>query len=428
MKKLYGQFEYNTKPGPYHQPSTALPVAPPPQLPVKLVAYYLPQFHAIPENDKFWGEGFTEWTNTTKVLPRYVGHYQPRLPADLGFYDLSQAETIRRQWELSRRAGIYGFCIHYYWFSGIQVLDTPLKLLLENPDIDIKFFLNWANESWSRRWDGSENDILLHQRYDDGDDLRFAESILSAVTDPRYIRVNGRPVIMIYRPGVIPNIQVAINRWREFFIDKGVGNPYFIIPQAFGDNDPRKFGVDAAAGFPPHNKGWDGSNNRNFVELLDPKYEGFVESYEALVEKHKSRPQPSEFRLFPGVCPGWDNEARKIGRGTSFYGANPAKYGEWLYSSANEALKAPPDERIVFINAWNEWAEGAYLEPDRHFGFAYLAETRRVIDRLTGVAPTGIAPTTSVQSSFTTKLSRLNWLRLLFPRLLKAFRRKIRSQ
>jgi lipopolysaccharide biosynthesis protein len=389
--------------------------------------YYLPQFHAVPENDTFWGNGFTEWTNTTKALPRYVGHYQPRLPADLGFYDLSQAETIRRQLELSRRAGIYGFCIHYYWFSGTSVLSTPLKIILENPDIDIKFFLNWANESWSRRWDGSESDVLLHQRYDDDDVLRFAESILSAVTDPRYIRVNGRPAIMIYRPGEIPDIQAKIKRWREFFIDRGAGDPYLIIPQAFGDNDPRKFGVDAAAGFPPHNNGWEVANDRNFVELLDPWYEGNIKSYDTMVEKHKSR-KPSEFRLFPGVCPGWDNEPRKIGRGVSFYGANPAKYGEWLYSSATEALKAPADERIIFINAWNEWAEGAYLEPDRHFGFAYLAETRRVIDRLSGVTPIGTAAPAAAQSPFTTKLSKLNWLRLLFTRLLRAFRRKTHSQ
>jgi lipopolysaccharide biosynthesis protein len=427
MQKLYDLFAFNTGKSPFHEDIAALPTEPPTKNSVRLIAYYLPQFHAIPENDAFWGTGFTEWTNVTKALPRYAGQYQPRLPADLGFYDLSHADVLRRQAELSRRAGIYGFCIHNYWFSGQRVLDTPLRTLLSNRDIDLRFCLNWANESWSRRWDSSETDILLEQRHDAGDDIRYAESILPAVMDPRYIRIHGRPLIMIYRPGVIPDARKLVENWRSFFTGKGVGDPYIVMPQAFGDTDPRVFGMDAVAGFPPHNGGFELPNERNSIYLLDRRFHGTVASFEALATAHRTN-RPNEFRLFPGVCPGWDNEARKIGRGHSFYGANPEAYGRWLRSAAEQALKAPlADERIVFINAWNEWAEGAYLEPDRHFGFAYLAETRRAIDSLTTGA---LVVRTAVQSTATspmmhTRLSKRHWLRNVPPRALRKAMRTI---
>jgi lipopolysaccharide biosynthesis protein len=431
MQKLFDQFAFNTNPGPFHQSNDALPLDPPQKYPVRLIAYYLPQFHSIPENDAFWGVGFTEWTNVTKTLPRYIGHYQPKLPGDLGFYNLSNVDVLRHQADLSRRAGIYGFCIHDYWFSGKKVLDTPLKLILENPDIDLRFCLNWANESWSRRWDGSENDILLLQRYDSDDDVNYANSILSAVKDPRYICIDGRPLIMIYRPGIIPEVTRFVERWRSFFINNGAGDPYLVMPQAFGDNDPRKFGLDAAAGFPPHNGGLDIRNDRNFVKLLDPLYEGMVASFESLAEVHKSN-RPNEFPFFPGVCPGWDNEARKIGRGLSFYGADPATYGNWLAAAADQAKAARvADERIVFINAWNEWAEGAYLEPDRHFGFAYLAETRRVFESLISENRVDTpAIETTISSAMKTRVSRRNfslqnWLKMFSHRVARAILRRI---
>lgn len=382
MQKFYELYAFNTGKGPFHEDITALPAESPRKNPLRLIAYYLPQFHAIPENDAFWGAGFTEWTNVTKTVPRFVGHYQPRLPADLGFYDLGNADVLRRQAELSRRAGIYGFCIHNYWFSGHKVLETPLRTLLANPDIDLRFCLNWANESWSRTWDNSEKDLLLRQGYEEGDDLRYAESILEAVRDPRYIRINGRPLIMIYNPGALPDPRKLVENWRSFFIAQGVGDPYLVMPQAFGASDPRIFGMDAAAGFPPHYGGFERASEQDSVEPLDPSFRGFVLSFEAFVAAYVTN-RPKDYRLFPGVCPSWDNEARKPGRGYTFYGANPAAYGRWLRSAAEHALQAPSvDERIVFVNAWNEWAEGAYLEPDRHYGFAYLAETRRVVDGL----------------------------------------------
>lgn len=424
MKNLYELFEFNTGKGPLHENVESLPADPPSDPSVRLIAYYLPQFHSIPENDAFWGVNFTEWTNVTKALPRYAGHYQPRLPADLGFYDLSHSDVLRKQAKLSRRAGIYGFCIHNYWFSGHKVLDGPLRALLSNSDIDLRFCLNWANENWTRRWDGAESNILLQQRYDSGDDVKYAESILPALKDPRYIRIDGRPLLMIYRPGIVPSAAKMIKNWRSFFKENGVGDPYIIMPQAFGDIDPRAFGLDAAAGFPPHNGGWELPNRRNSIKLLDTGYDGVAASFEDLAAAHINN-RPTDFRLFPGVCPSWDNEARKPRRGHSFYGADPSLYGRWLKAASEQASRAPiHDERIVFINAWNEWAEGAYLEPDRHFGYAYLAETRRIMEDLKGAHTTkekalNIRDEHVLPLRLLTKVSRRNWLKNVPHRVLR---------
>lgn len=384
MATLFQQYAFNAARGPLHEDASALPPGPPSAAPVRMIAYYLPQFHAIGENDAWWGAGFTEWTNVTRALPRYVGHRQPRTPADLGFYDLRDPDVLRRQADLARRAGVHGFCIHDYWFSGRKVLETPLELLLANPDIDLPFCLNWANENWSRRWDGSDQDILLRQLYAPEDAEGYVRSILPALRDPRYIRVRGRPLLMLYRPRLLPDVRRWLEIWRSFLIAEGVGDPFLVMPQSFGDGDPRVFGFDAAAGFPPHNAGWELPDERSRMDLLDLDFTGRASSYAALAQRSLQN-WTDAFRLFPGVCPEWDNEARKPGRGAGFYGASPRAYGAWLEAAARQAMTADePDERIVFINAWNEWAEGAHLEPDRHYGHAFLAETRRVLDKLSG--------------------------------------------
>lgn len=388
MQRLFKQYRFNVGKGPLYEGAISLPEEPIEKYPVRLIAYFLPQFHPVKENDAWWGPGFTEWTNVVKSLPHYLGHKQPRLPADLGFYNLSYPDVLRRQAALARRGGIYGFCIHNYWFSGHKLLEKPLNIILENRDIDISFCLNWANESWSRRWDGSENDILLQQLYEPGDDVRYAESILPALVDPRYIKIDGRPLIMFYRPSAAPDARGTVMAWRKYFKEKGVGDPYVVMAQAFGDFDPRAYGMDAAAGFPPHG-GWDLRNDRDRLELLDYTFQGRVVNYDVLVRRMLEN-KNAEYRLFPGVCPDWDNNARKPGRGYGLYGSTPTKYGRWLQAAAEQAMSArSSDERLVFVNAWNEWAEGTYLEPDQHHGYAYLAETRRVLDRVAGRAPTG---------------------------------------
>ena len=354
---------------------------------VRLIAYYLPQFHPIPENDLWWGKGFTEWTNVTKAIPRFVGHYQPRLPGELGFYDLRSPDVLRRQASLAKRYGLYGFCIHYYWFGGKKLLETPLNLLLENRDIDLKFCACWANENWTRRWDGDEHEILISQAHSPEDDIAFARSLEPMFQDPRYIRIGGRPLLVVYRAHLLPDPLATARRWRHHFASAGLGNPYLVMAQTFGDEDPRPFGFDAAVEFPPHKLGADAPRINAAVETLDQNYEGSVYEYDHLV-KRAIDAAPTQYNLFPCVCPSWDNEARKPRKGSTFAFSTPAKYGAWLTNACERALREfKPTERLVFINAWNEWAEGAYLEPDRHFGFAYLHETADVLRRLAAPRP-----------------------------------------
>jgi Glycosyltransferase WbsX len=382
MSIVIDQHEHNVSKGPFYEELSSVPAITTDKPPVRYLAFYLPQFHSLEINDKAWGKGFTEWTNTTKALPRYAGHYQPRLPADLGFYNLEDVEVIKQQAYLAKRGGIYGFCIHYYWFSGRKILSKPLSIILENPEINLPFCINWANESWTRRWDGSEQTILLKQEYKEQDAILFAQALAEIIQDGRYIKIDGRPLIMLYRPDAVPDIQKIVETWREFFVKAGLENPYIVMPQVFGQEDPRKFGLDAAAGFPPHKFGFKLPDDRWKLKVFDHKFVGVTASYDKMIDGAIAY-RPAAFPYFPGVCPSWDNEARKPKRGFSLYGSTPRKYGNWLRAASEQALNASsPDERIVFINAWNEWAEGAYLEPDRHYGFAYLAETRRALEEL----------------------------------------------
>jgi hypothetical protein len=331
LRDIIEQYEHNVRKGPLHESSELLPCQAPDVYPVRYLAYYLPQFHTIKVNDDAWGKGFTEWTNTTKALPRYIGQYQPRLPADLGFYNLNDPGVIRKQVDLARRGGIYGFCLHYYWFSGKKILNKPLSLILSNADIDFPFCINWANESWTRTWDGTEQSVLLKQEYREEDPLLFAQDLAELVQDRRYITVHGRPLIMLYRPGVVPDIPRTVDIWREFFLKQGLRDPYIIMPQAFGDDDPLAYGLDAAAGFPPHKCGFSNRNDRWKLKALDPDFVGVTVSYDRMIDEALSN-RPTEFRYFPGVCPQWDNEARRPKRGFSVYGSTPQRscQGFWL--------------------------------------------------------------------------------------------------
>ena len=358
--------------------------------PVRLIAYYLPQFHPIPENDVWWGKGFTEWTNVTKAVPRFIGHYQPHLPGELGFYDLRLPDALRRQAALARHYGVGGFCFHYYWFNGKRVLETPLANLLANPDIDLPFCINWANENWTRRWDGGDHDILLAQAYSDADDIAFARALEPAIRDPRYIRINGRPLIMLYRPILLPDAAATLRRWRAHFIASGLGDPYLVMAQSFDDHDPRPYGFDAAAEFPPHKVGLDAPKLTASARSFTRDYDGRLHSYDHMA-RTAMQFGDAEFTLFRGVCPAWDNEPRKPNRGVTFANSTPAKYGEWLTWACRKVMQTNVgEERIVFINAWNEWAEGTHLEPDRHFGYAYLKATADALATLKGPAPVNV--------------------------------------
>ncbi|WP_246176960.1 glycoside hydrolase family 99-like domain-containing protein [Parvibaculum sedimenti] len=346
---------------------------------VRAIAFYLPQFHPIPENDAWWGKGFTEWTNVTKAVPQFPGHYHPKLPGELGFYDLRLPEVQQQQIDLARRYGIHGFCFHYYWFTGgRRLLERPLNQFLAHKELDFPFCICWANENWTRRWDGSEQEILMEQRYEPQDDLEIIRDMEPLLRDPRYIRIDGRPVIIVYRVNVLPNAKRTAQIWRDYCAERGIGVPYLIAAQSFGIDDPRVFGFDAAVEFPPHGVALEE------VEGIKPfasDYDGKVYSYERMAKSSVTKPWP-DYTLFRTASPSWDNEARRPGRGHVYFGSTPTLYREWFSGLCRMTREryGNPDERLVFINAWNEWAEGAYLEPDRRYGYAYLEATREALE------------------------------------------------
>ncbi len=349
-------------------------------LPVRLIAFYLPQFHPIPENDAWWGKGFTEWTNVSKAVPQFEGHYQPRLPDALGFYDLRVKEVQREQIRLARKYGIYGFCYHHYWFRGKRLLERPLQQMLDDPTMDFPFCICWANENWTRRWDGHDEEILIGQEHSLEDDLQFIAEIERAFRDPRYIRIQGRPLLIVYRPSLFPDPAATAALWRKYARDRGMPAPYLVNVLSFPEAvDPGSIGYDAAVEFPPHQ--YRHVDLTGTVSLLNKDFQGRVYDYRSFIDEAESKISVKTlYETFPGVMTGWDNTPRRLNQGTVFANATPSEYRRWLTAACRRAsLFKDQDKRLVFINAWNEWAEGTYLEPDRRFGFAYLKSTYDVL-------------------------------------------------
>ncbi len=366
-----------TRPGPEFEHFRPLPPSAARQF--KLLTYYLPQFHAIPENDAWWGKGFTEWTNIARGVPRFKGHYQPRVPRDLGFYSLDSVEPMRQQAAMARAAGIYGFVFYYYWFNGQRLLEQPLRRFLDDPTIDIPFSLMWANENWTRRWDGAESEVLISQDYRPDDDEKMAAEFARHFKDPRYIRVQGRPLLMIYRPGLIPDATRTVARWREIFKAQHGEDPILMMAQSFNDSDPGTYGLDGAIEFPPHKLTKDMRPINTDMEFLDSEFTGRVYTYDEVVRTSVDEVSPP-FPLIKTAVPSWDNDARRQGGGVTITGSTPAKYENWLGRLGKIARENPFfGEPIVCVNAWNEWCEGAYLEPDLYFGSAYLNATARAV-------------------------------------------------
>ena len=349
----------------------------PSSLPVKVIAFYLPQFHPIPENDTWWGKGFTEWTNVSKAFPNFEGHYQPHLPGELGFYDLRVPEVQQRQIELAKKYGIYGFCFYYYWFGGKRLLERPINQFLDS-NIDFPFCLCWANENWTRRWDGAENEILIGQVHSEHEYADFIRDIAPFFLDKRYIRVEGKPLLVVYRVDILPNPLKAVEIWRTECQKMGIGDIYLVSAQSFGITDPRPYGFDAAVEFPPHNLG-EGEIDKSLLPITNPEFQGRIFDYgvtaQTMMQKNKA-----EYVLFKTVMPSWDNTARKQNHGHIFIDSTPAVYKNWLKNAVSYSKQyLDEDKRFVFINAWNEWAEGTHLEPDQFHGYAFLQATADAI-------------------------------------------------
>lgn len=359
------------------------PHALPAELPATIVAFYLPQFHPIPENDAWWGKGFTEWTNVARALPQFEGHVQPRLPGSLGYYDLRLPDAMRQQMALAREYGVGAFCTYFYWFAGKTLLEAPLRQWLEDATLDLPICLCWANENWSRRWDGRAGDILIGQKHSPDDDVAFIEYVSAYLRDPRYLRVEGKPMLLVYRPGLLPNAAATAKRWRDWCGANGIGEIHLAYVQSFDNIDPSAIGFDAAVAFPPNNTSLKPVTAGK--HLVNPDYKGEVLDWRELVSLSAQRKQPG-YRLYPGVNPGWDNEARRSGRGRSYVHATPRAFSSWVRAEVTFAKKQAPAAPLVFVNAWNEWAEGAVLEPDVKHGYAWLDGIRRAL------LPEAIAP------------------------------------
>lgn len=345
---------------------------------VKAIAYHLPQFHAIEENNEWWGRGFTEWTNTRKSQPLFPGHYQPRKPHDdIGYYDLSDAGVLRRQAEMARRHGIHGFAFYHYWFHGKRLLGKPVDLLLKHRDIDINFCLCWANETWSKRWDGKDSEILIKQTFSEEDDIAFIEFLAPYLADRRYIRVDGKPLLQVYRISKLPSPKGTTDRWRKWCRDNGIGELHLVAVTHSetnpSDDNLRKFGFDAYAAFVPHHFPC------QRVEADEGLFDGgYRFDYASGVDRYCQG--PSHPKVYECCTLGWDNTARFGRRANIYLNFSIRKYYEWVVEAIERTKrKFVPDNRIIFINAWNEWAEGVYLEPDKTYGYAYLNTTSRAL-------------------------------------------------
>ncbi len=360
-----------------------------PALPVRTIAFHLPQFHPIPENDEWWGKGFTEWTNVTRARPVVPGHYQPKLPSDLGFYDLRLPEARLAQAELASAYGIDAFCYYHYWFNGRRLLNRPVDEILASGKPDFPFCLCWANENWTRAWDGGTQQLLVEQHYSEADDLAHIRHLLPILADSRYVRVGGRPLLLVYRTELLPDAARTADVWRNEAIRAGVGDLFLARVESMrSDINPEQIGFDAAVEFAPD---WRKVRylpinriKRALIKLgLVPK--GYLDhrftDYNALVRAMLEKPIPA-FRRYRCVTPSWDNSARRKNNAAIFINSSPDAYGAWLKEIILQEISAnrPGNEKLVFVNAWNEWAEGNYLEPDQRWGRAYLEATLKAVE------------------------------------------------
>jgi len=345
----------------------------------KVICFYLPQFHTIPENDAWWGKGFTEWTNVRTGKPQFEGHYQPHVPGELGYYDLLDPAVQHRQVELAKLYGIGGFCFYFYWFSGHRLLEKPIENYLADKTLDLPFCLCWANENWTRRWDGLDSEVLIAQNHSEADDLAFIEYVARYMRDPRYIRINGKPLLIVYRPNLLPSAQTTAERWRNWCRENGIGEIYLAYTQSFERADPALYGFDAAIEFPPNGPG--ASNITADYRLFNPEAKHKIYDLHDLAIASEDY-LPTSYTLFRGACPSWDNTARRKAGASIFARNAPASFQHWLTNAIIETCKFnAPDGRLVFVNAWNEWSEGAHLEPDDRYGYAYLEATRVAMTR-----------------------------------------------
>lgn len=372
---------------------------------IKCIAHYLPQFHPIPENNKWWGNGFTEWTNVAKAKPLFKGHKQPKVPADLGFYDLRLPEIREQQAEMARKNGIYGFCYWHYWFNGKRLLERPFDEVLQSGKPDFPFCLAWANESWTGIWYGAHDKLLIEQTYGGKNDLiDHFKYLEKAFMDPRYLKIDNKPIFLIYRPSYLPESKFVLDFWREMAIKIGFSGIYFIGTLRSLEVLTVKKEDNGFDGFIATNPDQMTSRYRGKKISVD----GFVEVTKSYIKKivpkekvknylYKMQIKPnvydykeciknafSDYELdddhFPSVLPNWDNTPRSGRNGTVLQGSTPELFGKHLSEAIKLLEKKPDSKKLIFLKSWNEWAEGNYLEPDIIWGTQYLEIIKKIMN------------------------------------------------
>jgi hypothetical protein len=345
-------------------------------IPVRAIALYLPQFHPVPENDTWWGKGFTEWTNVAKAKPLFSGHYQPHIPADLGFYDLRVPETRKAQAEMARRHGIEAFCYYHYWFAGRRILERPFNEVLRSGEPDFPFCLCWANQTWSGIWHGAPKRVLIEQTYPGrADHEEHFRALLPAFADPRYIRLDGKPIFLIYDPLSLPDPIQTLNLWRSMAIDAGLEGLY-IIGNSFSRTwSPLSDGFDAKIDHPGLSVRTSVSRRRPFKWAQNKLriWRGLptVQSYESFVADHMLA-AAQDYEWYPCLVHAWDNTPRSGFNALVLEGATPELFRRALVRAVSALKDRAPARRLLFLKSWNEWAEGNHLEPDQKFGTKFL--------------------------------------------------------
>lgn len=351
---------------------------------MKTIAFYLPQFHTIPENDEWWGKGFTEWTNTKKAKPLFDGHYQPREPFDDNYYDLSDVDVMKWQSRIAQEHGVYGFCYYHYWFNGKKLLEKPLENMLKDREVDIPFCFSWANELWSRTWDGRETDVLISQEYGEAKEWKdHFDYLLDFFRDERYIKVDNKPMIVIYRTKDIPTVENMCKYWDSLAIKNGFKGLYIVETLNGKQHKPSLKISEAAIEFEPTLTM--SQYNRNFFEKIIYRLKRKV-CFNGLTAYSYDKIWSNVFRrdinrfdkkLYLGGFVDWDNTARRGTKGSVYEGSTPEKFAQYM---AKQMERSNIDS-FIFINAWNEWAEGAYLEPDKRYEFKYLEALKKVLNK-----------------------------------------------
>jgi lipopolysaccharide biosynthesis protein len=352
---------------------------------VRLVCFYLPQFHPIPENDQWWGKGFTEWTNVAKAKPLFRGHYQPHVPADLGFYDLRLPEARAAQAEMAREYGIEGFCYWHYWFGGKRLLERPFNEVLKSGEPKFPFCLGWANDSWTGVWHGLSDKVLMKQTYPGKkDEEAHFFALLEAFHDERYITVDGKPVFHVYKPHELPEAKRFVDHWQSLAVRSGLKGICFIGDQTPRWN-PQENGFDASVPqCPGLTFGRLRASKKKSLTLLKYFIDGHFNRYPKMLNVFSyedyinvaTHDLSGNFLQYPSVLPNWDNTPRSGANGVVLINSTPELFRIHLKKAIEQVADRTYDHRLIFVKSWNEWAEGNHLEPDLKFGMSYLEVCR----------------------------------------------------